>query len=196
MKPDVAFYYPGQHWYDADWIKNLVLFFDGIAMLIPKHMEDHGTFDDYPIISSLKEHALFHVIRPEEKIGAEETKELAEALLEIIVSGRLDHLTKESRRDAKHSSFGSLSMSRLGYYGDVELADFIFQELKARGLADDSADGVTIPMHRTGKSVIVVRRLAAYTRLQDAVCHWASVGIKHDAISKNKYATLRARGQP
>ena len=39
MKPEVAFYYPGQYWYDADWIKNLILFFDGIAMLIPEYME-------------------------------------------------------------------------------------------------------------------------------------------------------------
>ena len=55
-------------------------------------MEDHGTFDDYPIISSLKDHGLFHVIRPEENVGANETKELAEALVEIVASGRLDHL--------------------------------------------------------------------------------------------------------
>ena len=156
MKPDVAFYYPGQYWHDADWIKNLVLFFDGIAMLIPEYMEDHGSFDDYPIISSLKNHGLFHVIRPEEKVGAEETEALAKALAEIISSGRLDHLTQVSQKDAKHSSFGSLSMSRLGYYGNEKLADSIFRELKARGLADDSKDGVSIPMHKTVRALILV----------------------------------------
>ena len=151
MKPEVAFYYPGQYWYDADWIKNLILFFDGIAMLIPNYMEDHGRFDDYPIISSLKEHGLFHIIRPEESVGAKETETLAEALVEIIASGRLDHL-----KDTERSSFGSLSMSRLGYYGDEKLADFIFQELKARGLANDSEDGVSIPIHRTVRALILV----------------------------------------
>ena len=151
MKPEVAFYYPGQYWYDADWIKNLILFFDGIAMLIPTHMEDHGRFDDYPIISALKDHELFHVIRPEESVGAKETAVLAEALVEIIASGRLAKLT-----DAKRSSFGSLSRSRLGYYGDAKLADFIFQKLKARGLANDSEDGVTIPIHRTVRALILV----------------------------------------
>ena len=44
------------------------------------------------------------------------------------------------------------------------------------------------------KSVIVVRRLAAHNRLRDAVYHWAGVAIQHDAISKSKYAALRARG--
>ena len=151
MKPEVAFYYPGQYWYDADRIKNLILFFDGVAMLIPNYMEDHGTFDDYPIISSLKEHGLFHVIRPEESVGAKETEALAESLVEVIASGRLDHL-----KDAKGSTFGSLSMSRLGYYGDEKLANFIFQELKARGLAHDSEDGVSIPMHGTVRAVILV----------------------------------------
>ncbi len=187
MKPDVAFYYPGQYWHDADWIKNLVLFFDGIAMLIPEYMNDHGSFDDYPIISSFKDHGLFHVIRPEENVGANETKALAEALVEIIASGRLDHL-----KNAKRSSFGSLSMSRLGYYGNEKLADFIFQELKARGLADDSEDGVSIPMHGTVRALILVL-LAQILRpkgvdmgmmLSPVTDQWRLVDAMNEIISK------------
>ncbi len=47
---------------------------------------------------------------------------------------------------------------------------------------------------RSGKSVIVVRRLAVHNRLQNAVYHWAGSAIQHDAVSKAKYAALRARG--
>ena len=47
---------------------------------------------------------------------------------------------------------------------------------------------------RSGKSVIVVRRLAVHNRLQNAVYHWAGSAIQHDALSKAKYAALRARG--
>ena len=54
--------------------------------------------------------------------------------------------------------------------------------------------GVAPVTRRSGKSVIVVRRLAAHNRLQHAVYHWARVAIQHDAISKAKYAALRARG--
>ena len=54
--------------------------------------------------------------------------------------------------------------------------------------------GVAPVTRRSGRSVIVVRRLAAHNRLQDAVYHWAGVAIQHDAISKAKYAALRARG--
>ena len=156
MKPDFAFYYPGQYWLDVDWVKNLICFFDGIAMLIPEYMEDHLGFDDETIISGLKKHNLFHVIRPEEVVDAKATEALTEALIEIIISGRLDHLTKGSDKDAKQSDFGSLSMSRLGYYGDEDLADVIFQELKSRGLAEDSIDGVSIPMHRAVRALILV----------------------------------------
>ncbi len=47
---------------------------------------------------------------------------------------------------------------------------------------------------RSGKSLIVVRRLAAHNRLRDAVYHWARVAVRYDPISKAKYAALRARG--
>lgn len=156
MKPEIAFYYPGQYWLNADWIKNLVLFFDGVAMLIPNYMEDHGRFDDSPIVYSLKEHGLFHVIRPELSVGSEETELLARSLVDIIASGRLEHLTRASNQNVNRSSFGSLSMSRLGFHGDPELAEFMFQELKERGLASDSEDGVSIPMHGTVRALILV----------------------------------------
>lgn len=47
---------------------------------------------------------------------------------------------------------------------------------------------------RSGKIMIVVRRLAARNRLRDAVYHWARVAVQRDPISKAKYAALRARG--
>lgn len=38
-------------------------------------------------------------------------------------------------------------MSRMGYYGDEELADKLFEALRTRGLARRSEDGVSIPLH-------------------------------------------------
>ena len=154
MKPDFAFYYPGQYWLNVDWAKNLVCFFDGIAMLIPEHMPDYFRSDDDPIVSSLKDEKLFHVIRPEKVVDKQATEALAEAFNEIIASGRLDRLI--NNQNFSQADFSSLSMSRLGYSGDQELADSIFQSLKSRGLADDSKDDITIPMHRTVRSLILV----------------------------------------
>ena len=157
MKPDVAFYYPGPYWSSSDWIKNLVLFFDGIAMLIPDYMDDHSSFDDYPIVAALKENGLFNIVRPETAVGKNETEALSGALTDIISSGGLDHLVQvTTSKDREELRFGSLSMSRLGYSGSEELATVIFKQLKQRGLARDSEDGVSVPMHRTVRTLILV----------------------------------------
>ena len=155
-RPEIAFYYPGQYFLNPDWIKTMVLFFDGIAMLIPSYMEEYHTADDHSIIEALKDHSLFRIIRPEDAIGKEETLLLANALTDIIASGRIDHLTKEPDKLNRQSAFGSLSMSRLGYSGDRPLAESIVEELKRRGLAKDSEDGASIPIHRTVRSLILV----------------------------------------
>jgi transposase len=54
--------------------------------------------------------------------------------------------------------------------------------------------GVAPVTKRSGKSKIVIRRLAAHRRLGDALYHWARVAIQHDPVSRAKYAALRQRG--
>ncbi|MDE0373731.1 MAG: transposase [Rhodospirillales bacterium] len=54
--------------------------------------------------------------------------------------------------------------------------------------------GVAPVTKRSGKSLIVIRRLAAHNRLQDAVYYWAAVAAQRDPVSQAKYAALRARG--
>ena len=77
-------------------------------MLIPEYMEDYLGFDDYPIVSAPKDNDLFRVIRPEEVVDAEATEALAKTLVEIITSGRLDHLIKVSDKDTKRMEFKKL----------------------------------------------------------------------------------------
>ena len=147
--PEVAFYYPNPIWMEGDWVKNLVLYFDGIALLVPDYMVDRLEEFDPAIITGLREHGLLHIIRPEEAVDKSATENLASALTDIIVSGTLDALAKDT------TDFHELSRSRLGYYGDEKLADMIFEELKKRGLARDSEDGISIPMHPLVRSLIL-----------------------------------------
>ena len=46
----------------------------------------------------------------------------------------------------------------------------------------------------SGKSLIVMRRLAADDRLRNATYHWARTAAQRDPASHNKYQALRARG--
>jgi len=54
--------------------------------------------------------------------------------------------------------------------------------------------GIAPVTKRSGKSKIVIRRLAAHRRLANAVYHWARVAVQHDPTSRAKYAALRRRG--
>jgi transposase len=54
--------------------------------------------------------------------------------------------------------------------------------------------GVAPVTKRSGKSRIVVRRMACHPRLRNAAFQWARVAAQHDTVSKAKYDALRARG--
>ncbi len=54
--------------------------------------------------------------------------------------------------------------------------------------------GVAPVTKRSGKSLLVQRRLAAHGRLRDAAFHWSRVAVQLDPVSHGKYPALRARG--
>jgi hypothetical protein len=147
---ELAFYYPNPMWSYGNWIKNLVLFFDGIALLVPDYMKDRPEELDRPIVVGLREKGLLEIIEPEKAVDKSATEKLATAMTDIITSGVLDELAKEE------TAFHELSMSRLGAYGDEGLYRMIFDELKIRGLARDSEDKVSVPMHPKVRSLVLV----------------------------------------
>ena len=156
MKPDFAFYYPGRHWRNVDWIKNLICFFDGIAMLIPYDMPNPLRVDDDPVTWALEDHKLIRVIRPEEIIDEKATKALAKSFDKIISYGRLDHLMKDGVKNIKKTTFEDLAKVKLGIHIDKELANSIFQTLYSKGLAYDLGDGVSIRVDRTVLELVLV----------------------------------------
>lgn len=146
---ELAYYYPNPFWYHGDWVKSLILFFDGIAILVPTYMKDRVDDSDPAIVSGLRKHGLLHVIEPETTVDDAATYSLANSMTDIIASGVLDGIT------ATNTAFHELSMSRLGFYGDEGLAQMILGELKSRNLARDTEDGVSIPMHPMVRSLIL-----------------------------------------
>lgn len=148
--PEIAFYYPGTIWNSVEWIKNLILFFDGVGLLVPEYMKDRPFISDPAIAEGLDMYGLLHILEPEKLIDKDATNKLATVMTDIITSGELDVLAKEN------TAFHEISYSRLGGSGDAGLAQMIFEELKARGLARDSEDDVSIPMHPMVRSLILV----------------------------------------
>jgi hypothetical protein len=148
--PEVAFYYPNPVWRHGDWIKNLILFFDGVALLVPDYMAEKPERVDPAIVVGLRQKGLLHIITPETAVDQSAAEKLAGVMSDMITSGLFDALGNAS------AVFHELSYSRLGGYGDEGLANMILEELKIRGLARDSEDGVSIPMHPAVRSLILV----------------------------------------
>jgi hypothetical protein len=148
-KAEIAFYYPGPIWHGSDWIKTMILFFDGIGILLPNYMNGKLEDEDPAITLPLKDKGLLHVLEPEKIVDKKATQKLTRAMDGIIDSGALDKFPMARR-------FHEISYSRLGGYGDLRLAQELLAKLKAKGLAKDSEDGVSIPMHPLARYLILV----------------------------------------
>ena len=111
-------------------------------------------------------------------------------------------LVQRQREESDHEQLGGQRdvtvLSSLPGVGQTVLATLLAEAPQALARRDYKAlrclCGVAPVTRRSGKHKLVVRRLAAHPRLRDAVYHWARVAVQHDAVSKAKYAALRARG--
>ena len=146
---EIAFYYPGPMWHHDDWIKTMILFFDGIGILLPDYLKGKPEREDPSIAIPLREQGLLHILEPEQIVDKSATEKLSVAMTEVINSGVLDKLDK-------HGEFHEISYSRMGGYGEAQLARQLLESLKAKGLARDSEDGKSIPMQPMVRSLILV----------------------------------------
>ena len=151
MRTDTAYYYPAPYWSleDRGWIKSLLLFFDDIAILLPDYMYGRHKVADPILVESIEERGLLRVLEPKTWVDEEMTSKLAEIIVELLTNGTFDELPQEKY-------FAELSQSRIGYGADVDLANFLVDELQAKGLARPSEDGVSIPLHPTVRTTILV----------------------------------------
>jgi hypothetical protein len=136
-------------WHRDDWIKTMILFFDGIGILLPDYLHGKPEREDPAIAIPLREKGLLHYLEPETIVDQAAAQKLSAAMMNIIKSGALDRLDREAE-------FHELSASRLGILGDRKLAQDLFNELKSRGLARDSEDTKSIPMHYMVRGLVLV----------------------------------------
>ena len=142
---ETAYYYPAPYWSaeEGNWVKSLLLFFDEVAILLPDYMHGRHRAADPTLATPLEELGLLRILEPKEWIDNEMAEKLAETIVSLLADGVFDELPESSY-------FAELSQSRIGYGADVELAEFLVQELRTRGLAKPSEDGVSIPLHPVG----------------------------------------------
>jgi hypothetical protein len=147
---EIGLYYPGHLWRHGDWIKTLLLFFDGIALLVPEYKQEEPERFDPVIAGPLRDQGLLHYLVADQVVDRAATERMAKPLMELISSGALDTLATGD------TAFHAISMSRMGYYGDGGLAEELYTALASRGLAKPSSDGVSIPLHPLVRYLILV----------------------------------------
>jgi hypothetical protein len=148
---ELAYYYPEPYWLanEGSWIKSLLLFFDGVAILLPDYMSGRELVADPALAGPLTDQGLLKVLHPEWFVDGQLADRLAEGMVELITSGAFDDSA------VAQSPFAELSMSRMGFAGlsasrmgsgHSGVFEMVLDELKAHGLARDSDDGVSIPL--------------------------------------------------
>jgi hypothetical protein len=153
LKPDIAYYYPAPYWThrEIDRIKNLLLFFDGICILLPRYMTGREVSADPYLAGPLEKMGLLTILDPETFIDQQATESLITTLTELITTGAFDELGNYP----KHL-YQEISSSRLGSYADPALSEMIVDELQRRDLARPSEDGVSVPLHPAVRMTVLV----------------------------------------
>ncbi|MFO1207933.1 MAG: hypothetical protein U1E40_01780 [Amaricoccus sp.] len=147
---EVAFYYPGHLWRESDWVKTLLLFFDGVGLLVPEYKKHEPELLDPVLAEPLRQRGFLHYLVADEIVDREATERMITPILGLVSAGVFDRLSKEG------TAFHTISMSRMGFYGHNELAKHLYETLRARGLARPSEDGVSIPLHPQVRYLILV----------------------------------------
>lgn len=133
----------------SDWIKSLLLFFDGVAVLVPDYMRDRPLVADPTLAQPLADQGLLHRLSPEAMVDQTTAETLTNLLDRLINDGVFDGLNRDS-------AFAELSYSRLGGHVGGELTEIVVEQLRERGLARPSEDGVSIPLHPAVRAFILV----------------------------------------
>jgi hypothetical protein len=147
---EVAFYYPGHLWSFPEWVKTLLLFFDGVGLLVPEYKQHEPEHLDPSLATPLRDQGLLHYLIADEVVDGNATEQLATAITTLMSNRAFDGLRDET------TAFHAISMSRMGYFGNRKLAEGLFHRLKELGLAKESEDDVSIPLHPAVRYTILV----------------------------------------
>lgn len=152
MPPDVAYYYPAPYWTvrEGAWVKSLLLFFDQVAILLPGYMYGRHAAADRSLVEPLEDRGLLNVLEPAYWVDDQATEDLVTVMVDLLADGSFDDLEQDDVR------YAELSYTRMGYGADVELGTMLVEELLGRGLARPSEDQVSVPLHPTVRTTILV----------------------------------------
>lgn len=123
---DVAFYFPGPLWTHRGAIKNLLLFFERIALLVPSSFKDVLFERDQTLAPALLERGALDIIEPRDVL----TEDLATELHPLVLA-----FADSMKPTAADTPFRFISWSRLGGHAAETATRALVDDLRERGLA-------------------------------------------------------------
>jgi len=112
-------------------------------------MRDRPLLSDPSLAQPLDDQGLLHRLSPGTLVDQRIAEALTELLDDLLTAGAFDGLDRDA-------AFVELSHSRLGGTADAGLTEVVLQQLRKRGLARDTEDGVSIPLHPTVRALVLV----------------------------------------
>jgi hypothetical protein len=112
-------------------------------------MHGRHTAADPTLAEPLADMGLLRVLEPNDWIDQTMAERLATAVVDLLTMNAFDDLQESAY-------FAELSKSRLGYGVDFPLGSWLVDEFQQRGLARPCEDGVSIPLHPTLRTTILV----------------------------------------
>lgn len=163
----VAYWYPEPYWseHEASAVKNLLPFFDEVAILLPDYMLGRHRDANPWLAGPLEDLGLLRILEPGAFVDQEMTTRLHAIVSGLVDSGAFNDLDVPSGPYGYHE----LSRTRLGWNADLALSTELIEMLQDRQLALPSADGVSVPLHpavRTAVLVVLSQLAPAAGRLQ------------------------------
>jgi hypothetical protein len=138
---DLAYHYE-PYWspYDGQRLKTLLLFFDGIALTVPKEIKDYALQMDPVVGQPLAEQGLLIQLDPENLMDAGAAQKLADVLESMLTLGAFQGL-------GRHRQYEKLSFSRTMPPWTVGFTDSIVDKLEDVGLARLNGDETWFYLH-------------------------------------------------
>lgn len=100
--PEFAYYYPDTYWREqaaSSFIKTILLFFDGIATLVPQHAQERAIDADPTLVGPLIDSGKMRMLEPREIIDA--------SSVELMVAALTDWIDNKSMHDLRGTITGN-----------------------------------------------------------------------------------------
>lgn len=140
-RPHLAYYTDGIAWSSSEWAKSMLLFFDGIAILVPAQEDAAFQRSDESVIAGMTDAGCLRVLRPDELVD--------EATAAGVMSAVSAAVEREDWRGSEVAGvLDLLYLDKMGYRVSREPFELMAQQLKDRKLASDWEHGASMAVDR------------------------------------------------